>query len=131
MKTARWFTALGSLVLIGSAIFHTTGYPRLLHRIEKDAIRPPLDGVMKALWLAFSVEFFILAVIAFLAGTMDRGGRIVLLCAATTGACVVLLFHFLGRFPAVYLLAIVTLLFLAGGWLQAKEPEPPSAAKAA
>jgi hypothetical protein len=81
---------------------------------------------MKALWLAFSVEFFILAVIAFLARTMDRGGRIVLLCAASTAASAMLLFHFLGLFPAVYLFTIVTLLFLAGGLLQTKEPETVS-----
>ena len=103
-----------------------TGYPRLLHRIAADAIRPPLDGVMKALWLAFSVEFFILVVIAFLARTMDRGGRIVLLCAASTGTSALLLFHFLGLFPAVYLLAIVTLLFLVGGGLQVRGPETVS-----
>ncbi len=63
---------------------------------------------MKALWLAFSVEFFILVVIAFLARTME------------------LLFHFLGLFPAVYLLAIVTLLFLVGGGLQVRGPETVS-----
>lgn len=122
MKTARWFTALGSLVVIGSAILHTSGYPRLLHRIEAEAIRHPLDGVLKALWLALSVELFILAVVAFLASTMDRGGRIVLLCGASTGGSVLLLFHFLGLFPAVYLFTVATLLFLVGGWLQAKEP---------
>jgi hypothetical protein len=122
MKNARLFTLLGSLVLMGSAVFHSLGYPRLLHRIEASAIQPPLDGIMKASWLTFSVQLFALAVIALLARTMDRGGRIVLLCAASTAISAILLFRFLGLFPGVYLLAVVTLLLLAGGWLQAKEP---------
>ncbi len=123
MKTARWLTLLGSLLLIASAIFHSTGYAPLLRRIEASVIRPPLNGVLKALWLTFSVQLFALAVIALLVRGMGRGGRIVLLCAASTGVTALLLLRFLGPFLGFYLLAVVTLLFLLGGWLQAKNTD--------
>ncbi len=51
---------------------------------------------------------------------MDRGG-IVLWCAASAGVSTLLLFCFLGGFPGAYLLAVVTVLFLIGGWLQSKQ----------
>jgi len=123
MKFARWITPLGSFVLLASAIFHGSGYGRLVHRIDAGAmLPPPLDGVLKASWLLFSVEMFFLAVISFLARNMERGGRIILLCGACTGVSALLLLRFLGAFAGVYLLAAVTLLLVLGGTLQAKDP---------
>jgi len=123
MKFARWLTPLGSLVLLGSAIFHASGYIWLVHRIESEAKLPAgMEGVLKASWLLFSVEMFFLAVIAFLARNMEKGGRIVLLCGACTGLSALLLLRFVGAFIGVYLLAAVTLLLVLGGTLQAKDP---------
>ena len=111
MKIARWLTLLGSLVLIGSAIFHLTGYT---------SIQRSTDGVLKALWLTFSVLLLGLAAIALLARGMGRGGLVVLSCGATTGVTALLLLRFLGPFIGFYLLTVVTVLFLVGGWIQAK-----------
>jgi hypothetical protein len=123
MKSTRWITPLGSFVLLASAVFHGSGYSWLVHRIDAGAmVPPPLDGIMKASWLLFSVELFFLAAIAFLARDMERGGRIVLLCGACTGVSALLMLRFLGAFPGVYLLAVVTLLLVLGGTLQAKTP---------
>ncbi len=55
---------------------------------------------------------------------MERGGPVILLRAASSGIAALLLFHFLGLFPGVYLLAAATLLFLLGGWQQAKQKVP-------
>jgi hypothetical protein len=122
MKSTRWLTPLGSFVLLASSIFHASGYGRLVHRIDAGAmLAPPLDGIMKASWLLFSVEMFFLAVIAFVARNMEHGGRIVLLCGACTGVSALLLLRFLGAFVGVYLLAAVTLLLVLGGTLQAKD----------
>lgn len=123
MKFARWLTPLGSIVLLASAVLHTSGYGRLVHRIDAEAmLAPPLDGIVKASWLLFSVELFFLAVISFLARNMEHGGRIVLLCGACTGLSALLMLRFLGGFIGVYLLAAVTLLLVVGGTLQAKDP---------
>ena len=120
MKAARWFTLLGSLALIGTAIFHTTGYAPVLRRLEAAAIPPLLEGVFKALWLMLSVLLLGLAVIALLGRGMGGGGWIVLVCAASTGVSALLALHFIGLFPGFYMLAVVTVLFLVGGWMQCK-----------
>ena len=81
-----------------------------------------MDGILKASWLTFSVQFLALAVIAFLARDAERGARVVLLCAAFIALDDLICFYFLGPFIGVYLLSTVAVLFLIGGWLQAKQP---------
>jgi hypothetical protein len=122
----RWFTPLGSIVLFASAIFHGSGYWPLLRRMYSVGIDTPFDGLIKACWWVLSAEFVGLGIIALLAHRMEHGGRkhggrIVLLCAAISGATALLFLRFLGLFTGVYLLAIVTLLLLLGGWLQIKQ----------
>jgi hypothetical protein len=121
MKNARLFTTLGSIVLFGSALFHASGYIMISRGIQAAGIHPPMDGILKASWLTFSVQFLALAVIAFLARDFARGGRIILLCAAFIALDDIICLYFLGRFIGVYLLSIVTVLFVIGGWLQSKQ----------
>ncbi len=121
MKTARWITGAGSFVVIASAVFHFVGYVPLRRMIETGGIKPPLDGILKACWLTFSVQLFVLGIIAFVASKTERGGGIVLLCAASTGVTALLLLGFLGPFVGVYLTGAVTVLFLTAGWLQLKQ----------
>ena len=117
MKTARLITLLGCIVLVGSAAFHASGYPRLLALIQKDAITWPVSGVLKALWLAFSVLLCALAVVSWLARNMDHGGAIILASALASAVCAVLCWAFLGLFVGAYLLAAVTVLLALGGWM--------------
>jgi hypothetical protein len=125
MKTARLITLIGSLVLFASGIFHSTGYSMITNSLTKEPIRPELANILKACWLAFSVELMGLAVIAFAARSLDRGGPIVLICAAASAANGLLLFHFLALFIGTYLVSIVTVLFFIGGWLQIKAASRP------
>src|SRR6266700_3566921 len=50
MKTVRWLTPLGCVMLLGSAILHSSGYIRLVHRIEAAGIQFPLAGILKVCW---------------------------------------------------------------------------------
>jgi hypothetical protein len=81
---------------LAPAIFHASGYILLLRRIQAAAIPAPLDGILKASWLIFSLQFLALAVIAFLARKMERGGWIVLLCAVFAAIDAIILLCFLG-----------------------------------
>lgn len=113
-------------MLFASAIFHSSGYFRLVNRIHVVGIQPPFDGLIKACWWILSMEFAGLGIVAVLAHRMEhggrkQGGRIVLTCAATCAVTAVLLLCFMGPFAGVYLLAIVTVLLLIGGWLQGKQ----------
>lgn len=121
VKSARWFTGAGSLLLFASAIFHSTGYFSLVKRIE--AVPYPLDGILKSTWVAFSVQLMALAVIAFVASRSERGGGIVLLCAASTGLTCLILLRILGPFIGVYLTVVVGLLLVIGGWMQLKQKQ--------
>jgi hypothetical protein len=121
VKTARLFTSLGSIVLVISAIFHFSGYPRLLQWIEQGSVHAPLDGLLKASWLLLSVQFLITGVMAFYGCLIARGGKIVLLCASYSGVTAVILLQFLGLFSGVLLLLVVTNFLAIGGWLQTKQ----------
>jgi hypothetical protein len=75
------------------------------------------------------MEFVGLGIVALLAHRMEHGGRkhggrIVLACAAICAVTAVLLLCFMGPFAGVYLLAIVMVLLLIGGWLQGKQESP-------
>lgn len=126
MKNKNWLTPAGGVVLFASAIFHSSGYFRLVARMQAAEIEPPFPALLKACWWVLTVEFIALGIIALLAHRMahgghKQGGRIVLLCAATSAVTAALLFSFLGLFPGVYLLALVTVLLGIGGWFQGKK----------
>lgn len=84
-------------------------------------MKAPLDAILRGCWLAFSGEMVALAVIAMVASGMGGGGRIVLICAATMIVNAALLLHFVGAFFGVYVSVVVAVLFLAGGWMHAKQ----------
>jgi hypothetical protein len=121
MKTGRWMTGFGSVVLFLTGIGHETLVVQVQKMIVENGIEAPMDAILKASWLAFGGEMVALAVISMVASLMAGGGRIILLCAATMIVNAVLLFHFMGPFFGVYVSVVVGLLFLAGGWLQSKQ----------
>ncbi|HKN76453.1 MAG TPA: hypothetical protein VJW94_14835 [Candidatus Acidoferrum sp.] len=121
MKTGRWLTGIGSVVLFLTGIGHGTRITQLQTMIVESGMKAPLDAILKGCWLVFSGEMLALAVIALMASAMPGGGRFVLICAATMIANAALLLHFVGLFFGVYVSVVVGLFFLAGGWLQIKQ----------
>lgn len=121
MKTGRWLTWIGSLILFLTGIGHGAKFGQLQGMIQASGLKAPLDGIVRACWLTFSSEMVAIAVIATVASGIERGGRIVLICAATMILNGALLFHYLGLFIGVYATLAVALLFLAGGLLQGKQ----------
>jgi hypothetical protein len=121
MKTGRWLTGMGSVILFLTGIGHGFRIVDVQKMIVESGMKAPLDVILKGCWLVFSGEMVALAVIAMMASGMAGGGRIVLLCAATMMANAMLLLHFIGPFFGVYVSVVVALFFLAGGWLQVKK----------
>jgi len=121
MKTGRWLTWIGSVILFLTGIGHGAKLAQLQGMIQASGLKAPLDGIVRACWLTFSGEMVAIAVIATVASGIERGGRIVLICAATMILNGALLFHYLGLFIGVYATLAVALLFLAGGLLQGKQ----------
>jgi len=121
MKAARWCTGIASVILGVFGVLHGTRLGQVEQMMQAGGVKAPLDAIVKASWLIFSVEMVMVAIMALVASRMERGGRIVLLCAAMMGANAVLVFHFVGLFIGVYAVSLVTILYAAGGWLQSKK----------
>jgi|ERR1700722_4452643 len=121
MKTARWLTGTGSMVLLLTGIGHGTRIVDLQKMIVDSGMKAPLDAILKGCWLAFSGEMVALAAIAMVASGMAGGARIVLICAATMFVNAALLLHFLGPSFPVYVSLAVAVFLLAGGWMQTKQ----------
>jgi len=118
MKLDRLCIYAGAIILILGACLHASGYPHMSEEIRKQGITFPLSGVARVGWVGFSVELFFLGVIALLAAAHPFGKRIVLAVALCTGVTAALMFHFLHAFIGVYIIALVTLLFLLGFFLK-------------
>jgi hypothetical protein len=121
MKTGRLLTWIGSVILFLTGIGHGFRIVDLQKMIVESGMKAPLDAILKGCWLAFSGEMMALAVIAVVASRLEKGGTIVLICAATMIANAALLLHFMGPFFGVYVSAVVALFFLGGGGLQSKQ----------
>ena len=120
MKTGRWLTGIGSVILFLTGIGHSTLIVNVQKMIAESGMKAPLDVVLKACWLAFGGEMVALAVIAMVASAMGGGGRIVLICAATMIVNATLLLYFLGPFVGVYVSVVAAVFLLAGGWMQVR-----------
>lgn len=120
MKTGRWLTWIGSVLLFLTGIGHGTKLGTVQGMIAASGMKMPLAGMLETCWLVFSGEMVALAVIAALASAMGRGGRIVFISGLAMAFNAELALHFLGPFIGVYLSAVVAALFLAGGLLQLK-----------
>jgi hypothetical protein len=121
MKTGRWLTVIGSVILFLTGIGHGTRIVQLQTMIAESGMKAPLAAILKGCWLVFSGEMVALAVIAVVASRLPRGGSIVLICGATMIANAALLLGFVGLFFGVYVSVLVALFFLSGGWMQTKQ----------
>jgi len=123
MKIGRWITGVTGVVLIALASLHGMKIGDIEKRVMEQGIKPPLDGILESGWLIFSAEMMALAVIAFIAAGMKRGGWIVILCGAAMGINGALMFHFMGAFFAVYGCAAIGALYLVAGGFLLKQAE--------
>ncbi len=120
MKTGRWLTWIGSVILFLTGIGHATRIVQVQKLIVEGGVKAPLDVFLKANWLAFGGEMVALAVIAMVASAMAVGGRIVMICGATMLVNAGIVFHFAGLVVPLYVSLVVAVLLLAGGWMQTK-----------
>jgi hypothetical protein len=120
MKMGKWLTWIGSVILFLTGIGHATRIAQVEKLTAAGGMKAPLDVLLKVNWLAFGGEMVALAVIAMVASAMAGGGRIVLICGATMLLNAGIAFHFAGLSIPLYVSLVVTVLLLAGGWMQAK-----------
>ncbi len=117
MRTAKWLIVMGSIVLLATAVLHSTGYREVTEAIQATGAKPLLVSSVKALWLMFSIHLFVLSAVFVSAISVAGARRVILVAAAIPLADTVLLFHFVGIFIGTIALATATVLFLLGGLL--------------
>jgi len=120
MKIGRWLTGIGGVILLLTGLGHGAKLGQLNAMIQQAGLKAPLDAILRGCWLTLSGEMVGVGVLAIVASRMDKGARIVLICAAAMIFNAGVLLHFVGPFIGVYLTATVAVLFLAGGWMQSK-----------
>ena len=76
MKTGRWLTGIGSVVLFLTGFGHGAKFSQLQGMISASGMKAPLDAILRGCWLVFSGEMVALAVIAMVASRMGGGDRL-------------------------------------------------------
>ncbi|HEY2544745.1 MAG TPA: hypothetical protein VGI46_01640 [Candidatus Acidoferrum sp.] len=121
MKIGRLLTGIGGVILLLTGLGHGAKLGQLDAMIQAGGMKAPLDAILRGCWLTLSGEMVAVGVLAIVAIGIDKGARIVLICAAVMVFNVGVLLHFVGPFIGVYLTATVAVLFLAGGLSQLKQ----------
>ena len=117
MLAARIIILTGSIILIGTAVFHGTGYRDVSAATAAPALKPFLRSVTKALWLDYSIHLLLIAVISIFLGLKLNSRTGVILCAVVPLVDSILLARFVGLFPGVFLLAAAAALLILGAIL--------------
>src|SRR5262249_30997391 len=107
MKLGRGCTSLGSIVLFVVSILHGLKFSQLQAMISGSVVKPPLDGIVRGCWLIFSTEMAGIAIIAFMACSLERGARVVIVCGLIMLANAAILLKFVGLFAGVYITLFV------------------------
>lgn len=115
--TARWLIIASSVILFVTALFHGSGYGGVAKAIEASDADPFLISAVKGLWLMFSIHLIILSLVFIAVSRSLQAKRLVLLCALFPAADTVLLLIFVGVFAGTIMLAVASLLVIAGALL--------------
>ena len=117
MTLPRWLILLGSLVLFAAGLLHLIGgYFYLIPALVKAGVDPRLVAAVKCVWLVFTVELVILTP-AFVWISRRSSGRSLLLYLALVPVIDgILMYYFVGAFIGSNMVAVGSVLLLAGAW---------------
>lgn len=117
MKLGRCLVLAGSIVLFAGALLHLLGYSRVVPVLVGSGLNPTILGAFKAVWLAFSVQFLVLAPGLIWISRRFAARSLLLYLALIPVIDAVLMYHFVGLFIGTYMVAGGALLLLAGAWI--------------
>ena len=112
-----WIAA--ALLLLG-AFLHTSAFPRVLSAVASSNLPSFFGQSLKGLWLIDSMTLLILAVVFGLLAAKPAlaSGLVLALIALIPVGTAVLLYIFMGLFPAAHLLMVAGGLAVAAGLLR-------------
>jgi hypothetical protein len=116
MKLARLLILLGSIVLFVSGLLHLLGYPHISPPLVKAGVDAKLISAIKALWLAFTVQFVVVSAVLVWLSRRPQGRNLIFFLCLIPLIDAVLMYLQVGPFIGSYLVSAGTVLVLIGAW---------------
>lgn len=115
-KLARLLLLGGALLLFAVTVLHSAGYVTAAIALANSSLAPELKAAFKGLWLGFSLQGLVTALVVAVAAIWPRSvsSAVWLICALLPTLNAALLINFLGSFWGGLVLALGALLVLAG-----------------
>lgn len=124
MKSPRWLIFLGSLILFFGAMLHLLGYSRVVPVLVGAGVDPTIVGAFKAIWLAFSVQFLVLAPAFVWISRRPETRSLLLFLALVPVLDSILMYYFVGPFIGDYIVSAGAALVVIGAWLTPRNEIP-------
>lgn len=115
-KLARLLLLGGALLLLAVTALHSAGYVTAAIALANSSLAPDLKAAFKGLWLGFSLQGLVTALVVGVAAIWPRSvsSAVLLICALLPTLNAALLINFLGSFWGGLILALGAVLVLAG-----------------
>lgn len=128
-KIERLLLLAGAAVLLVVTLWHAAGYVTASIAVANSGLTPDLKQSFRALWLGFSLQSLVTALVVLVAALRPRSisAPVLLICALLPGLNSALLFSFRGSLLGGSLLGLGAFLVIAGAALRPRAPRLPAA----
>ena len=126
MKASRWLILLGAIVLVLSGFAHIIGYRLFIPALVKAGLSGILLNAVKAVWIAYSVQFWVLSIVIALLSRIAGTRALLVLLAVIPVIDAVLMYHYVGLFLGTYMVGGGALLVVMGIGMTYRETEARS-----
>ncbi len=126
-KLSRLLLLGGAAVLFVVTLHHATGYVTASIAVVNSGLTPDLQRSFRALWLGFSLQALVTALVVLIAALWPRSisAPVLLICALLPALNSALLFSYRGSLAGGSLLGLGALLVIAGAALRPRPPRLP------
>jgi len=98
-------------------LLHLLGYSRIIPVLVAAGMDATIVGAFKAVWLAFSIQFLVLAPAFIWIGRRPGARSLLLFLALVPVLDAILMYYFVGRFIGSYIVSAGAALVIIGAWL--------------
>jgi hypothetical protein len=117
MTLPRWLILLASIILFCGGVLHLIGYKFLIPALVNAGVDPNLLGAVKAVWFAFSVQFWFLSPAMVWISRRPAARSLLLYLALIPVIDAALMYYYVGPFIGAYIVSVGAILLLLGAWL--------------
>jgi len=118
MTLPRWLILLASIILFCGGLLHLIGgYKFMMPALVNAGVDPTLVGAVKAVWLAFSVQFWFLSPALVWISRRSAARSLLLYLALIPVIDAVLMYYYVGPFIGAHVVSVGAILLLLGAWL--------------